>query len=176
MIHEFKGNKPKIAKNCFIAPSAEIIGDVSIGEGSSVWFNATLRADMNSITIGKNVSVQDNCVMHADMDGPVDVADNVAIGHGAIVHSCKIGSNCIIGMGSTILSGAKIGNNCIVGAGSVVTEGKEIPDNSIVMGIPAKVVKQITEEHMLRIRRNIGNYKVLNAEYLKKENFEEMGK
>ena len=172
MIYRYKKFFPKIAKNCFIAPSADVIGNVEIADGSSVWFNATIRGDMNAIKIGKNVSVQDGCTIHTEPDFPVEIGNNIAIGHNVIVHSSKIGDNCIIGMGAVLLSRTKIGNNCIIAAGSVVTESMEIPDNSIVMGVPAKVVKQVSKEHIERIKRNIVSYVNLNKEYLKKENLE----
>ena len=173
-LYKFKNFSPKIASNCFIAPSAEIIGNVEITEGASVWFNATIRADMNAIHIGKNTSIQDNCVVHVDKDYPVEIGNNVVIGHGAIVHSAKIGNNCIIGMGAILLSGSKIGNNCIIGAGTVVTEETEIPDNSIAIGTPAKVIKQVSDAHIARIKRNVANYMDLNKEYLRKENLEKI--
>ena len=166
MIYEFYGKKPKIGKNCFIAPSADIIGDVEISSDSSVWYNATIRADQGSVKIGKNVSIQDNCIVHTDPKIPVQIADNVVIGHRAIIHSAKVGSNTIIGMGAILLNGVKVGENCIIGAGSVVTENTEIPNNSIAFGSPAKVVKQITPEHMHRIKKNVQDYVELNKKYL----------
>ena len=168
MIHEFYGKTPKISKNCFIAKSAEIIGDAEINEGSSVWFNATIRADQGKIKIGKNVSIQDNCILHTDPELPLEIADNVVIGHGAIVHSAKINSHTIIGMGAILLNGTKIGQNCIIGAGALVTENSVIPDNSIALGSPAKVVKQTTDDHIKRIKKNIEDYVKLNKKYLKR--------
>jgi carbonic anhydrase/acetyltransferase-like protein (isoleucine patch superfamily) len=166
MIRPFKNKKPKFLGNNFIAPSAEVIGDVEIGNGSSIWFNATVRADIGKIKIGRNVSIQDNCVLHTQQDIPIVINDSVAVGHGAILHSCFIGKNCIIGMGSILLCESKIGKNCIIAAGSVVTEGTNIPDNSIVMGTPGRVVKQTTKDHLARIKRNIEEYIRLNKEYL----------
>lgn len=166
MIHSFKNKKPIFKGENFIAPSAEIIGDVEIGQGSNVWYNAVVRADIGPIKIGKNVSVQDGCVLHTQQNIPLIVGDDVAIGHGAILHSCTIEKNCIIGMGAVLLSRSKIGKNCIIGAGSVITEETEIPDNSIAMGIPGKVVKTTTKKHLARIKRNIEEYIRLNKEYL----------
>lgn len=166
MLHKYKNFYPKIGKNCFIAPSADIIGKVDIGDNCSVWFNATLRGDLNHIKIGKNVNIQDNCVMHNEVDIPVEIGDGTSIGHGAMVHGAKIGKNCIIGMGAILLSGSKIGKNCIIGAGSVVTEGTEISDNSMVLGIPGKVVRKTTEEHVKRIRENTDAYNGLRKDYL----------
>jgi carbonic anhydrase/acetyltransferase-like protein (isoleucine patch superfamily) len=166
MIHAFKNKKPKFEGNNFIAPGAEIIGEVEIGEGSSIWFNAVVRGDIGQIKIGKDVSIQDNCVLHTQQGIPIAIGNNVAVGHGAILHSCIIGRNCIIGMGSIVLCGAKIGDNCIIAAGSVITEGTEIPDNSVVMGVPGRVVKHATKDHLARIKRNIEEYIRLNREYL----------
>jgi len=169
MLHNYKGKNPKIAPDCFIAPGAEVIGDAVIGEGSSVWFNATIRADLNPVRIGKNVSIQDNCSVHVSRDDPTEISDDVVVGHGAIVHGAKVGSNTIIGMGAILLNGAKVGKNCIIGAGSVVTEGTEIPDNSIALGTPCKAVKPATPEHLIRIRKNVEEYTMLNREYLANE-------
>ncbi len=167
MLHDYLGKRPDIGKNCFIAPSADLIGDVRIGEGSSVWYNATVRGDLEGISIGKDVSVQDNCVLHTARGEPVEIGDSVVVGHGAIVHGARIAGKCIIGMGAVLLSGSRIGRNCIIGAGSVVTEGTMIPDGSIAIGIPAKVVKSVTKEHIERIEANVQEYVELNREYLK---------
>jgi len=169
MLHNYKGKNPKIAPGCFIAPSADIIGDVELGGGSSVWFNATIRADLNPVRIGKNVSIQDNCSVHVSREDPTEIADDVVVGHGAIVHGAKVGSNTIIGMGAILLNGSKVGKNCIIGAGSVVTEGTEIPDNSIALGTPCKAVKPATPEHIERIRKNVAEYAMLNRDYLAME-------
>jgi carbonic anhydrase/acetyltransferase-like protein (isoleucine patch superfamily) len=169
MIYSFKNHSPKIAKDCFIAPSADIIGDVEIESGSSIWYNSTIRGDIAKVKIGKNVSIQDGCVLHTQRGIILAIGDNVAVGHNAILHSCHIEGNSIIGMGAILLSGSKIGKDCIIGAGSVITEGTEIPSGSIVMGVPGKVVKQVTEEHKNRIKRNIEEYIQLNKEYLYKD-------
>ncbi len=166
MNHSYKGTWPKIGKKCFIAASANLIGDVEIGDGSSVWFNATVRGDLNPIRIGKDVSIQDNCVLHTARSQPILIGDSVVVGHGAIVHGAKIAGNAIIGMGAVLLSGSSIGRDCIIGAGSVVTEGTAIPDGSIALGSPAKVVKPVTKEHIERIRANVQEYTELNGDYL----------
>jgi carbonic anhydrase/acetyltransferase-like protein (isoleucine patch superfamily) len=171
MLFSYKGDSPKMGKGCFIAPSAQIIGRVELGDGSSAWFSSSIRADINYVKIGKNVSIQDNCSVHCSAKDPVEIADDVVIGHNAIIHGTSIGSNTIIGMGAILLNGSKVGRNCIIGAGSVVTEGKEIPDNSIAMGTPAKVVKEATPEHIERIKRNVTEYSKLNDSYLEKGNF-----
>ena len=167
MLHEYRGKRPVIGKSCFIAPSADIIGDVELAEGSSVWFHATIRGDLDRISIGSKVSIQDNCVVHTAKGEPVEIGDSVVVGHGAIVHGARISGNSIIGMGAILLSGSRIGRNCIIGAGSVVTEGTSIPDNSIALGTPAKVVKQVSGEHIKRIESNVQEYVELNAHYLK---------
>lgn len=165
----FQGKKPKINPGCFIAPNCSIIGDVIIDLGSSVWFGATIRADQNFVKIGKRVSIQDNCVVHVDSKNGTSIADGVVVGHNAIIHGCSIDSNTIIGMGAIVLSGAKIGKNCIIGAGSVITEGTQIPDNSVVLGIPGKVVRQTTDEHVKRIKENVRQYVELTNAYLAQE-------
>ena len=175
MIYQFNGKKPKIAPGCFIAPSADIIGDVEIGAGSSVWFSAAIRGDINAIRIGKNVSIQDGCVLHTEKECSVDIGDNVVVGHRAIIHSARIGANTMIGMGAIILSGASIGKDCIVGAGSVVTEGTFINDGSVVMGIPGKAVKQTTPVHQERVAENVKGYSRLNEAYLKEAEFKKKG-
>lgn len=158
MIYSYKDKHPKIHETCFIAQSADIIGDVEIGADSSVWFSATIRADQNSVRIGKNVSIQDNVVLHVDFNHPILISDDVAIGHGAVLHACRIGSSSVIGMGAIVLSGAEIGRHCIIAAGSVITEDTKIPDNSIVMGVPGRIVKQATEEHLKRIKKTVEVY------------------
>jgi carbonic anhydrase/acetyltransferase-like protein (isoleucine patch superfamily) len=167
-IEAFNGKTPKVDKTAFVAGNATLIGDVTIGSDSSVWYGTVLRGDMHYIKIGKNSSVQDNSVLHGTADKyPTIVGDNVSIGHNAIVHGCTIAGNCIIGMGSVILEGAEIGEWCIIGAGAVVPEGVKIPAGSIVMGVPARVVKNVTEEHKSRITRNWKAYVELKETYLK---------
>ncbi len=167
MMREFNGKKPTIHRTAYIADTAEIIGEVTVGEDSSIWYGTVLRGDMHYIKIGKGTSVQDNSVMHGTATKyPTIVGDRVSIGHNALVHGCKIGNNCIIGMGAIILEGAEIGDWCIIGAGAVVTEGKKIPSNSIVLGVPGKVVGKVSAEHKERITRNWKAYVSLKDEYL----------
>jgi carbonic anhydrase/acetyltransferase-like protein (isoleucine patch superfamily) len=163
----FDGKKPKVGKGTFVAETATLIGDVKIGNSSSVWYGAVLRGDMHYIRIGDNVSVQDNSVMHGTADKfPTIVGSNVTIGHAAIIHGCTIGDNCLIGMGSMVLEGAKVGNWCIIAAGAVVTEGTIIPDGSIVMGVPGTAKSKVTEAHKKRITRNWKAYVELAKHYL----------
>jgi carbonic anhydrase/acetyltransferase-like protein (isoleucine patch superfamily) len=166
MVINYKNFSPKIASNTFVAANSTIIGRCTIEDNSSVWFNTTIRADVNEIKIGKNVNVQDGSVIHCDHEYAVSIADNVTIGHNAIIHGCSISSNCIIGMGSTILDGASIGENCIVGANSLITTGKEIPSGSLVMGSPAKVVRQLSVEEIEGIKKSVMGYVALSKEYI----------
>lgn len=166
MIIKYKNYSPVIAQNVFIAPNCTIIGRCTIEEDCSIWFNAVIRADVNEIKIGSNTNVQDGCVLHCDHDYDVSIGSNVTIGHNAIVHGCKIGSNCIIGMGATILDGAVIGDNCIVGANSLITSRKQIPSGSMVIGSPAKVVRELTAEEIEGIRKSVAEYVILSKEFL----------
>ena len=166
MVINYKNYSPKIANNTFIAPSSTIIGRCTIEENSSVWFNAVIRADINEIVIGRNVNIQDGSVLHCDHDFSVNIADNVTIGHNAIIHGCSIGNYCIIGMGATIMDGATIGENCIVGANSLITSGKQIPKGSLVIGSPAKVVRNLSNEEIEGIKKSVEEYVVLSKKYI----------
>ncbi len=134
--------KPKIHESAYIAPTATIIGDVEIGEGASVWDGAVLRGDVSYIKIGKNTNIQDNAVVHVDYNEPTIIGENVTVGHMAVVHAAKIGNNVIVGIHAVILNGAEIGDGSVIGAGAVVTSRTKIPPKSLVLGIPAKVVRQ----------------------------------
>lgn len=142
----------KTNKDYFIADNATVLGDVTIGENSSFWFGTVARGDMNFIKIGKYTNIQDNAVLHMDRDAPLTIGDYVSVGHGAIVHGCEIGDNCLIGIGAIVLSRSVIGENCIIGAGSLVTEDAVIPPNSLVMGIPGKVKRQLTDEEIANVK------------------------
>ncbi|MEE1129574.1 MAG: gamma carbonic anhydrase family protein [Methanobrevibacter sp.] len=148
-----------------ICPGAQVIGDVELGEDVSIWHGAVLRGDTDSITIGDNSNVQDNCVVHCTAGFPVEIGKNVSVGHGAVVHGCKLEDNVLIGMNATVLNGACIGKNSIVGAGAVVSEGKEFPEGSLILGVPAKAVKQVTEEQIKHIQDNADNYVKLSKQY-----------
>src|SRR5205085_11660266 len=138
----FGEKRPNIAPDAFVAPNATLIGDVTLGEGASVWFGAVLRGDRDRIEIGARTNVQDNAVVHLDPGSPAIVGAGVTIGHAAIVHGCTVEDNCLIGMGSVILTGARIGRDSIVGAGALVRENEVIPPGSLVVGVPARVVRQ----------------------------------
>ena len=153
MIHQFDGQIPSVHKNTFIASSADVIGNVSIGEYSSIWFGAVLRGDMNSMFIGAYTNVQDNCTIHNDDDFAVNIGDYVTIGHNAIIHGCTISNYTLIGMGSTILNGAEIGEYTIIGAGSLVTQGKKIPSGVLCMGVPARVIRDANREEKAKFKR-----------------------
>lgn len=155
-----------IDKTVFIADGARVLGDVEIGKNSSVWFNAVIRADSNSIKIGERSNVQDNAVIHTSRDFGVCIGDNVTVGHGAIVHGCTVKSNVMIGMGAIVLNGAVIEENCIIGAGALVTQGKVIPAGSLVFGNPAKVVRSLTDSEISSITDNAASY-VKEAEQYK---------
>ena len=129
----------------WVAPNAVVIGDVSLKKNASVWFGSVLRGDNDPIILGENSNIQDNSVCHTDDGMPLIIGDNVTVGHKVILHSCTVGNNSLIGMGSTVLNKAKIGNNCLVGANALVTEGKEFPDNSLIVGSPAKVKRELTD-------------------------------
>ena len=166
MIKDLKGKKPNIDETVFIAEDAAVIGDVNIGEGSSIWYSAVVRGDIENITIGKYSNIQDNCTVHTETNIPTKIGDYSVIGHNAVVHGCTIGDNCLIGMGAIVLNNAKIGDNCIIGAGTVVTEGKEIPANSLVIGIPGKVVRQVTEEEIEAVKANAIRYNDLYKKHM----------
>lgn len=141
-----------------ICPGAQVLGDVELGEDVSIWHGAVVRGDIESISIGDHSNVQDNCVIHTSKDFPVVVGDNVSIGHGAVVHGCVLEDNVLIGMNATVLNGAHIGKNSIVGAGAVVSEGKEFPEGSLILGVPARAVKEVTHEQIEHIQHNADEY------------------
>ena len=169
MIHQFDGKIPNVQKHSFIASSADVIGDVSIGEYSNIWFGAVLRGDLNSLSIGAYTNIQDNCTVHNDDEFPVNIGDYVTIGHNAIIHGCKISSYTLIGMGSTILNGAEIGEYTIIGAGSLVTQGKKIPAGVLCMGVPAKVIRELTTEEKEGLKKSAQHYVELSMKYNTKQ-------
>ena len=150
----------------YIADGAVVKGRVSIGEDSGVWYNATVRGDLEPIAIGAGSNVQDNAVVHVDPGFPVSIGDRVTIGHGAIIHGCTIGDDCLIGMGAIILNGAVIGKGSIVGAGALVTQNVQIPEGSMVYGSPAKVVRQVRPQELEASRKNAREYVQLAREQL----------
>lgn len=165
MIIPFGKKMPKIDETVFVAPGARIIGDVSIQKGSSVWFNAVIRGDMNKIRIGKHTNLQDGAVVHVDPDAPCLIGDGVIGGHQATIHGCWVGDYVLVGIGSRILSHARIGSGSIIGAGAVVLEGVKIPPMSLVVGTPGKVIRSVTLKELKAIKEAAERYRRLAASY-----------
>ena len=157
-IYELDGKAPQLGAGAWVADSAQVIGQVELGENASVWYGTVIRGDVEKIRIGRNSNVQDLSVLHADFGVPLVIGDNVTIGHQVMLHGCTIGDGTLIGIQAVVLNNAKIGRNCIVGAGSVVTEGKEFPDNSVIMGAPAKVVRTLDDAAAARLTRAAEHY------------------
>ena len=149
---------PQVAESAWVAPGAYVIGDVSLGDQSSVWYGAVLRGDTEPIRIGDRTNIQDGCILHADPGYPAIVGEGCVVGHNAVVHGCQVGDNCLIGMGATILNGSKIGDGSIVAAGAVVPEGREFPPHSLIVGIPAKRAGDVTDEQAADIKRGASEY------------------
>ena len=149
---------PELAPSAWVAPGAYVVGDVHLGEESSVWYGAALRGDTEPIRVGARTNIQDGCILHADPGYPAIVGDDCVVGHNAIVHGCEIANGCLIGMGATILNGARIGEGSIVAAGALVPEGREYPPRSLIVGIPAKAVKEVGEEQSRSIEHGVREY------------------
>jgi carbonic anhydrase/acetyltransferase-like protein (isoleucine patch superfamily) len=162
-VYELDGIAPDVADTAWVADSAQVMGQVSLAAGSSVWFGATVRGDTDAITIGEGTNIQDGSVLHADVGQPLTLGRHVTVGHMVMLHGCTIGDESLIGIGAIVLNGAVIGRNCLVGAGSLVTEGKSFPDGSMIVGSPAKVVRQLTPEQMDGLRQSAKHY-MANAE------------
>lgn len=161
-VYEIDGTAPRIAASAWVADSAEVIGDVDLAEGVSIWFAAVLRGDAEHMSIGAGSNVQDASVLHADPGFPLLVGEKVSIGHQAMLHGCTVGDGSLIGIQAVVLNGARIGRNCLVGAGALVTEGKEFPDGSLIVGAPARVVRALTPDQIAGLRRTADHY-VANA-------------
>ena len=157
-IYQLGEHAPEIDASSYIADSANLIGKVTIEAKASVWDGVTIRGDNERITVGENSNVQEGTVMHTDMGYPLTLGKNVTVGHQAMLHGCTIGDGSLIGIGAVVLNGAKIGRNCLVGAGSLVTEGKEFPDGSMILGSPAKAVRQLSPEQIEGLRRSARGY------------------
>jgi carbonic anhydrase/acetyltransferase-like protein (isoleucine patch superfamily) len=166
MLREFHGHRPVVPESAYVDGSAQVIGKVVLGERSSVWCNVTIRGDVNTIRIGDESNIQDSSCLHVDRDQPLEIGERVVVGHSATVHGCVVESDCLIGMGSTLLSGSRIGAGSIVAAGSLVLEGQQIPPRSLVMGAPAKVRRPTTDDEVERVRRNAQSYVELSRVYL----------
>ena len=157
-IYAIDGVAPHIAATAWVADSAQVMGQVELGEGASVWFGAVVRGDTDRITIGAGSNIQDASVLHADAGQPLLVGERVTVGHQVVLHGCTIGDESLIGIGAVVLNGAKIGKNCLVGAGALVTEGKQFPDNMLIIGSPAKAVRALTADDITRLQGNAVNY------------------
>ena len=158
MIHAVGDAEPAIHESAFVAWNAEVAGDVSIGENASVWFSSVLRADIAAVEIGDGSNIQDGTIIHVDTDIPCRVGRDVTVGHRAVLHSCTIGDGALIGMGAIVLNGAEIGAASIVGAGALVTQGKKFPPRSLILGSPAKFVRELSEEEVQEILANSRHY------------------
>jgi carbonic anhydrase/acetyltransferase-like protein (isoleucine patch superfamily) len=166
-IYEFEGHAPTLGENAYVADSAQVIGRVTLGENASVWFGTVIRGDNDTIRIGRNSNIQDGSVLHIDEGVPLTLGDNVTVGHKVTLHGCTVGDGSLIGIGAVVLNHAKIGKICLVGAGALVTEGKEFPDGSMILGSPAKAVKQLTPEQIEGLQRAARSY-VSKAERYRK--------
>lgn len=165
MIEKFREVSPKIHNSTYIASSADIIGMVVLNEDSSVWHGAVLRGDVDEIIIKKGANIQDGCVLHCSQNMKTIVGEGTTVGHNAVLHSCEIGNNTLIGMGAVILDGTKVGDNCLIAAGSLLTPGTIIPEGSMVMGSPGKVRRILTGDEIEGIRRNANEYIALKNIY-----------
>lgn len=167
LVMEFLGKRPQISENAFCAFNAVIIGSATVEEDANIWFGACIRADNESIYIGKSTNIQDLTTIHVDDTTPVWIGDFVTVGHGCIIHGATIENNVLVGMGSVVMDGAKIGSNTIIGAGSLVAMGKEIPSGVLVMGRPAKVIRELTEDEILGITKSAEGYVEKSKKYMK---------
>lgn len=167
MIYDFNGKTPDIDKTSYISPSVDVIGDVSIGKDSSIWFGSVVRGDMNYIKIGSRTNIQDNSTVHVTTDlYPTIIGDEVTIGHNVIVHGCQIENRCLIGMGSIIMDGVVIGSGSLIGAGALISPGTKIPPNSLVVGLPGKIVRSTTSKEQNEIIERAQHYIDFSKKYI----------
>lgn len=159
MLRAYRGIYPKVAASAYIDPSAQVIGDVFVGERASIWMNATVRGDVASIYIGEDSNIQDNCVLHGELDKhQVILGNRVTVGHSVTLHGCTVEDDVMVGIGSIVLNGATVGRGSIVAAGTLIPEGTSVPPNSVIMGVPGKVRRQVSDEERERFRTNNENY------------------
>ncbi|UUZ79429.1 gamma carbonic anhydrase family protein [Paenibacillus sp. P26] len=168
-LHSYNGIYPQVHPTAFIAPGVQIIGDVVIGEQASIWYNTVLRGDLAPIRIGRRSNIQDGCIGHVNVDQPLIVEDEVSVGHGAIIHGCRIGRGTLIGMGAIVLNGADIAEYALVGAGALITENKSIPARTLSLGSPAKVVRELTGKDLERMKRTMESYCLKGEEYRREQ-------
>lgn len=166
MIIEYNGHRPKIGKNVFIAPTATVIGDVTIKDGASIWYGAVIRGDMAGITVGENSNIQDNCTIHTDFDKPAVIGSYVTVGHNAVIHACTIENSCLVGINAVVLSGAVVKAGSVVAAGSVVTQGQVVGPRHLVAGVPAAKKKDLAEDSLKKRQRTAENYLKLALAHL----------
>ena len=166
MVLEYQGKTPRVSDEAFVAETAVLIGDVTVGKDSSVWFGAVLRGDLAAITVGEGTSVQDNVVLHCVKGRPMHIGSNVTLGHGAVVHCAAVGDNTLVGMGAVLLDGAVIGKDCVIGAGAVVKENAVVPDGTMMVGVPAKPVRSLSPEQRERMH-GTSPYVALSKGYMK---------
>lgn len=160
------GNKvPQLGSNAWVAPNATVIGDIRLGANASIWWNATLRGDNDPIHIGENTNIQDGSVLHTDEGVSMHIGDNVTVGHLVMLHGCTVGDGSLIGIGSVVLNRAVIGKSCIVGANTLIPEGKVFPDRSLIVGSPGKVVRELTDEEVARLKKSAAHYVENAARY-----------
>jgi carbonic anhydrase/acetyltransferase-like protein (isoleucine patch superfamily) len=166
VIRRYKDTSPRIDASAFIEDSAQVIGDVEIGRDSSVWFNAVIRGDVNFIRIGERTNIQDGCVLHVTKDThPLILANDITVGHAVTLHGCTIKDRCLIGMGAIVLDGAEVGEDSIIGAGALVKEGMRVEPGTLVVGVPARVARKLSDEEKARIKRSALNYINYSADY-----------
>ncbi|PYQ33409.1 MAG: gamma carbonic anhydrase family protein [Acidobacteria bacterium] len=167
MVRSYQGKEPRLGRRVFVADNAAIIGDVAIGDDCSIWYSATVRGDVHRIRIGARTNIQDNCTLHVTHETwPIEIAEEVTIGHGVVAHGCTIERRALIGMGSRVLDGAVIGELALVGAGALVPEGMHVPPRSLVIGVPARVRRELTAEEIVQLEQSWKNYVDYKDRYL----------
>lgn len=159
-IHALDDIRPELPPygEYWIAPTATVVGKVKLGSGVGIWFGAVLRGDGEGISVGANTNIQELCMLHTDPGYPVEIGEGCTIGHRAIVHGATLGNNVLVGMGAIVLNGAKVGDNCLIGAGALIPENREIPPGSMVLGMPGKITRQLSEEEIARLRVSAAHY------------------
>ncbi|HTG38335.1 gamma carbonic anhydrase family protein [Sphingomonas sp.] len=164
-LYAIDGRQPQVPDDSWVAPSADLIGDVRLGTQVGIWFGAVIRADNTPIVLGDRTNVQEGCMLHSDPDVPLTVGADCTIGHHAILHGCTIGDRVLVGMGATVLNNAVIGDDCLIGAGALVTEGKTFPPGSLIVGAPAKVVRELSTEAIAALKASAAGYAARQAHF-----------